>query len=287
VTVIASGQHSPQAIASDGKFVYWVDADSVVGAVVKAPVGGGAARYIATNLSTADTEQIALDSAKLYVPVDGSILALPSDPASPIVGASSSYVVADGKTNAVASDGKSLYWAQATPSVKSSISVVTASLAGGAATTLGTASSPAWRNYLAVDTANVYVTPGAALIAEVGVNGGATTTMPIRAECLAIDATHIYFTDAGAGTVNKMPLHGGPIMVLADEQLGPWRIAVDGAAVYWGADQNGGSLMKVAKSGGAATTLATGYGEPRAIAVDGASVYWADPASGRVLRVAK
>jgi hypothetical protein len=283
VKVLASGQ-TPHAIATDGHDVYWVNADSVVGSVASVPVGGGEVRLIATNLSTADADQIALDADSIYFPVDGYVLHAPTNAPSPIVGFSPQYALAPAQTNAVAVDGTSVYWAEAGAQ---GIAIRSAPRAGGAATTLGSASAGQWRNALAVDDARVYVTPGAALIAEVAKSGGPTTSLAVRAESLAIDSSYVYFTNAGAGTVSKMPLAGGAPTVLATNQSGPWRIALDATSVYWGADQDGGSVMKVAKAGGAPVQLAKACGEPRAIAVDGANVYWADPAHGRILAVAK
>jgi hypothetical protein len=287
VAVLASGQTSPHAIATDGAFVYWVESDSIVGGVAKVAVDGGDVVYLATNQSTADADQIALDHDNVYLPVDGYVMRVPIGVKAPIVGMSIANAVAPAHTNAVASDGTAVYWAELTDGAHDSITIRSAPRAGGDAATLGSATSYQWRNALAVDAARVYVTPGAELIAEVAKTGGATTTLPVRAESLAVDGGYVYFTNAGEGTVSKMPLAGGARTTLAEGQLGPWQIAVDDTSVYWGADEDGGSIMKVSKQGGSPVQLAKGYGEPRAIAVDGKNVYWTDPGHGRILRVAK
>ncbi len=64
---------------------------------------------------------------------------------------------------------------------------------------------------------------------------------------LALDATHVYFTDAGSyhddlpppkpanipGSIRRVPRAGGPVEVLAVEGRGVSSIAVDACAVYW------------------------------------------------------
>jgi hypothetical protein len=78
---------------------------------------------------------------------------------------------------------------------------------------------------------------------------------------LAVDATHAYWTNNGAGTVMRAPLYGGLPATIASQQSGPQSIAVDSANLYWAnLNQNGiwtssGALMEWALGGGPIVTL--------------------------------
>jgi hypothetical protein len=63
----------------------------------------------------------------------------------------------------------------------------------------------------------------------------------------AVDATSIYWTAEGDGTVMKLPLAGGTPTVLASVPGSPGAgkgIAVDATSVYW-TDWTSGKVMKV------------------------------------------
>lgn len=94
---------------------------------------------------------------------------------------------------------------------------------------------------------------------------------------IAVDSTNVYWTNAGGGTVMKVPIAGGPSTTLASGQAQPWGIAVDGINVYWANFGNGGTTsaaVEVPVQGGSPTTLESGLWSSHAIAVDSANVYW-------------
>jgi len=113
---------------------------------------------------------------------------------------------------------------------------------------------------------------------------------------VAVDATHVYFTDAGGGLVLRRTIDS----VLAEEDVaadiiaanqgGAGDLAVDATHVYW---ITGSEVWRRVKDGsGAVETLATGQDEANAIVVDDQSVYWVDngdaePPTGAVQRVNK
>jgi hypothetical protein len=95
---------------------------------------------------------------------------------------------------------------------------------------------------------------------------------------LVADATTLYWLDlgnGGNGSVNKMPLTGGTVTILAPSLNNPSRIALDATSVYW-TDYNGGLVNKLPIGGGTVTNLVT-LGAPGAagIALDTANVYFA------------
>src|SRR5687768_276421 len=64
-------------------------------------------------------------------------------------------------------------------------------------------------------------------------------------------------------------------VVLADNALTPYALAVEGDAVYF-ADQEGGAILRVPASGGEAVTLVSELFEPADIAVSGGFVYFTE-----------
>ncbi len=64
---------------------------------------------------------------------------------------------------------------------------------------------------------------------------------------MTTDATHVYWTNTGAGTVNRVKKSGGAILPLAIQQTKPWDIAVDATDVYWTTNSNGGGVFRVNK----------------------------------------
>lgn len=90
---------------------------------------------------------------------------------------------------------------------------------------------------------------------------------------IAVDASHVYWTDQWANTVVKVPLGGGPPTEIASAD-NPGNIVVDATNAYW-ADRGSGSIMKAPIVVGAATELAPAF-VPIGIAVDATHVYWTD-----------
>jgi hypothetical protein len=97
---------------------------------------------------------------------------------------------------------------------------------------------------------------------------------------IAVDNTHVYWTDIVKGTVNEVPVGGGSVTTLASGQHYPISVAVDGTHVYWVNQgsyfDSDGTVSEVPIGGGSVTTLASGVGNLASVAVDGTHVYWAD-----------
>jgi hypothetical protein len=108
----------------------------------------------------------------------------------------------------------------------------------------------------------------------------ATGTSP---EDIVVDATRVYWTDIGAGTVNAMPKAGGAVTVLAMGQANPRRLAVGGAYVYW-SDQLGAAIMRTLADGTGTPAIVSKANQPWGIVVDSANVFWADTGSVTIAR---
>lgn len=106
---------------------------------------------------------------------------------------------------------------------------------------------------------------------------------------IAVDATHVYWTEYEAQKLMKVPLGGGTTVTLAEGQsfpLGTANLAIDATSAYWVTYGAGGAwaVMKVAKNGddaGAVTTLASNFESSSSagsggIVVDANNVYWTD-----------
>jgi hypothetical protein len=102
---------------------------------------------------------------------------------------------------------------------------------------------------------------------------------------IAADATHVYWTNRGDGTVARHELAAPGTNTIATGQNGPGGIAVDATHVYWA--NQGGTIVKMEKGGGTPVELASGQSVAESVAVDETHVYWTAPGDGTVMRVAK
>lgn len=93
---------------------------------------------------------------------------------------------------------------------------------------------------------------------------------------IAVDVTNVYWTDTNAGnpgTVNKVPLGGGPTTALATGELYPGSLAVDATTLYF-ASWNDEMVKKVPIAGGPVTTIATGENGPCCLVLNATDLYY-------------
>lgn len=187
-SVFAGAQIEPGAIAVAGENVYWTVSSagpcpgSTCGGVMQAPLAGGAATQIATNLSAIS---LAVDATSVYVATgNGEIVAVP-------IGGGTPQLLSFQQTSdeAVAVDGTSVYWAN------SAGDVMKAALDGGGATPLVIGASDIVA--LAIDDTNVYftVSEGLGAVAKVPIGGGTPTMLASNVAApyaIAVDATSVY-----------------------------------------------------------------------------------------------
>jgi hypothetical protein len=97
-------------------------------------------------------------------------------------------------------------------------------------------------------------------------------------EDLAVDGTDLFFTTLGDNFVYKTTTTGGPLTVVASNQNGPMRIALDADNVYW-TSTGGNAIIKAPRSGtGKPSLVANTTSAPGALAVSNGHVYWIDGA---------
>jgi hypothetical protein len=245
-----SGAASAGGIALYDSNVYWASmgmGSSSGGAVSTTPRTGGSV-ITPTTLSTGFmNDPIAVGPTGVYgtgAVADGVTIVsspLAGGPATPVVPASDlSQTFA---SYGIAVDVTSVYWT----SFGDPCMVMKAPLNGGRPATLAKVTGPGFG--IAVDATHVYwVTVNAVM--RVALAGGSEDTLAATGGTgIAIDETSVYFTDhASPGSVNKVPLAGGPATVLASGQAVPAGIVVDATSVYWvnqGDGAGGGSVMKL------------------------------------------
>lgn len=192
----------------------------------------------------------------------------------------------------LAIDATTIYWTNFVgPSAMGMGSVMSVPIAGGQPKTLvDNVDRP---RGIAVDDTGVYFATADGLVQVIPKDGGqarpiAMGQSPAR---VVVDATSVYFTDAGLQGVYKAPKNGkGAVVPIAENLPDPFAIAVDETGVYW-SNQHDGSVMKAALAGGAPTTLVAGGEEQgRGIALDASDVYFTTPngvGKGEVRRVSK
>jgi hypothetical protein len=141
-----------------------------------------------------------------------------------------------------------------------------------------------------VDATHVYWLQAGSKILRVDKNGGGSPVIIALENQISgygLDATHVYYlTEKELKRVRKS---GGPVMELASNLRNQSLIAVDETSVYWLAQKEGesGVLMKLAKGGGEPIMLASQIHYAKALLLDDQSVYWADYADDTLKRVAK
>jgi serine protease len=96
---------------------------------------------------------------------------------------------------------------------------------------------------------------------------------------VAVDSSHIYWANAGDGTIHEANLDGTSPQTLVTGNInsGPRGVAVSSSHIYW-ADSNSGTIMEANLNGTGVTTLVTGQNQPYGVAVDGSHIYWTDQA---------
>jgi streptogramin lyase len=79
---------------------------------------------------------------------------------------------------------------------------------------------------------------------------GGTPTPLINGQsihAIAVDDTHVYWTDDIGNRIVRMPVAGGATVVVASNQATPSEIAIDDKNIYWVNSTSNGAVLKLAK----------------------------------------
>jgi hypothetical protein len=196
---IAFGQSNPTGIKVDDTNVYWTNGGvSADGTLNKAPLGGGAASAIASNLF--DPGYFAVDAVNAYLALGTGGVAFTS-----LAGGDTlHYVASDGMSslpNQVVLFGDTLYWTDLLTHT-----VYRAAIDGGGAQGIAGGTEP---EGVATDGVSVYWTNRAGgTVNKVPALGG--SSVPIASGQgypwgVAVDDATVYWTAAMDGTVNRAP----------------------------------------------------------------------------------
>lgn len=289
LTVLASNQNNPGAIAVDDNNVYWLN-NSVPGGLFSISKSGGAVKTIAAD--GFGGAGLAVDSTTLYVPTGTNITAFA------LAGGSSKVLAPTLAGSSVVVVNGNAYWLEAS-TLGSDRTLVAKKVAvsGGTPTVIPLPSTISPNdNPLAPDGAQLTATSYAVFASLldgylcIPLDGSEPTFVAIpefwSGGGIAADDTAIYFGILGG--VASIPLTGGNLSYLAAVHGVP-SVVSDGDFLYV-ADSNGdlpGRILKVAKDGGAVTTLANCPGAVRSVAVDATSVYWACTSEGTIKKIGK
>lgn len=279
LTGVACDQMSVANVVVDASYVYWTTSVAN-GAVMRAPVGGGAPSVLAGGQSLPGG--LTLDAVNIYWGNQGSkdIMMAPLGGGAPVVMASGQE-----SPRSLAVDATHVYWTDT--GLQGAIRKVP--IAGGAVETIVTSQpGPAG---IAVDATHVYWTntPGGE-VSRVPKNGGfaqSLATGQLNPNGIALYNGYVYWAnvgDPGPGSLMRTPVAGGPIETLAN---GPAMfgggVAVDASGVYW-ADVY---LFVVPHAGGQPKAISPFNQYALGVAVSPTNVYWSDVIQGNVISASK
>jgi hypothetical protein len=96
---------------------------------------------------------------------------------------------------------------------------------------------------------------------------------------LTLDATNLYFADNRKGTVSQVPVTGGSVTTLFSKSTATPQGVAVDAHDVYWSD-SGGTIQRVPIGGGTVVTIADGQACPVALATDKDAVYWANQGCG-------
>lgn len=104
---------------------------------------------------------------------------------------------------------------------------------------------------------------------------------------ITVDETHVYWANAGEGSIMKAPLGGGTPSAVVSGLERPVAVVVDDENIYWTQDtdaEGGGPVMMMPLDGGSPTRVGqrSNGGGAAGIAIDATHIYWAE--RGNVLK---
>jgi hypothetical protein len=117
---------------------------------------------------------------------------------------------------------------------------------------------------------------------RVSVAGGAVETLSDASQYplgMAVDATHVYWSNLIGQSIARAPIGGGANEVIATGLLAPNHLSVQGSELFYG---DVSTIQAIPKSGGAARVVTDAL--PLDATVDATHVYWTSSTARRVAR---
>jgi hypothetical protein len=241
------------------------------------PLAGGASEPVLIGAGTA-TPPLAGDGDTIYFPDAFTVKKVSMAGGSPEI-----LVVSDSMISSLTTDGINVYWIE-----DGLANVFKVQVDGVTRVPLASGTGPA--GPIVVHGDHVYWIERQGKIKKVGINGGEPTLivsgLPFLSS-LAVDDTHVYFSEQDSGAIRKVPVDGGAPTFLGMGLFLSWNIlALDEDYVYW---VNQAYVSRVLKEGGTVfdydgvlNSLVT---VPNAIAVDSGAVYWTETGGGIIQSV--
>jgi hypothetical protein len=245
MVTLAPYQGLAWSVAADATHVYWlrIEPDPAVMAVTRA---GGAPITLAPLADRA--ESLSIDATHLYWTEGRGVMRMPKAGGAVQAvwsGAGSAGAGADARGYAMAIDEHDIFWVAQLDRV----ALLRVSKQGGKAT------------ILADDLA------GADRFGKDGL-----------AFRLAVDDTHVYFSEYESGSVNRVSKQGGQVTTLSSGEIGAYALIVREDRVYW-TNPPSQAVLSVPAAGGAAEALPIPDGmSPWALAADSTGIFVTDHA---------
>jgi hypothetical protein len=235
-------------------------------ALFRAPLGGGPTSVLAATdfgLATLAVTPSALYLAELSA---GTLRRVPLPS-----GAPSPFASGESFPLGLVANATHVFWKS---SPVSTDSIRGAPLSGGPPTTLLSGPGSSVGSVVVDDQAAYWVGYFDGVVSRQPLDGsaGAALMSGTFIVGLALDATHLYFTDHGAGAVGRVPKAGGPVEIVASGLPGPSGLAVDATHVYWG-DGLDLTVRRAPLAGGPVEVLAT-HQSAALVRLDATYVYW-------------
>lgn len=274
---LASAQTLTNCLAVDAGFVYWADAAAGAPAIMKVPLGGGAA--VQLNAGGDKNGCVAVDGAGVYY-VDGDkLMKAPLGGGGGVALATGQHVLAGAP---IVASGGYLYWITDVygnvDAYNGKNAIVRVATGTAGAVQLVSAEVVGSPGALAVDDSNVYYSDGSGAFARALAAPSMVTSFgqsSLHQNPLAVGAGHVAINELmapGRGDLALFRPDGLGRVVLSPENGRP--LAVDDRGVYV---NRTGALERLALDGSGAQPLANQA--PRALALSADHIYFTDGAA--------
>lgn len=239
-TVLASDQTPPLGLAVDATSIYWVTSSANSGAVMSVSKAGGSPRTLAD--SQRGPVRIAVADAFLYWTnrTSGAVMRMPTSGGTP-----TPLAERQGTLTAIAAQARDVYWSAIGQTA------IRRRLEGRDIETIASGTHAAALSVIGATVywADVRLREDGAGVFKLDERRGspielARSPSPVAA---VADQHQVYWSDDATGTIRRVPVEGGEVVVVASGQASPTDLVIDDENIYWINAAETGSIMKLAK----------------------------------------